>query len=106
MKEKGHPMNHETMSIGKNILTAVISSVVTGAIVFGYSSLQFRDEVHGNTKDLNYVRKDISDIKAQAVSDKIEFSARQNSIAALVQENLKQSTELIQLLRLQQQVVK
>jgi hypothetical protein len=90
---------HETL---KNIYLMALTAIVTASITWNISTEAFIGQVRDNTKDVAYVSKGLDGIKQQVESDRIEFQSRQKSIGDLVQENLKCSTELIQLIKLQQ----
>ena len=86
----------------KNIYLMALTAIVTASITWNISTEAFIGQVRDNTKDIAYVSKGLDSIKQQVESDRIEFQMRQKSIGDLVQENLKCSTELIQLIKLQQ----
>ena len=90
----------------KNIQIILITALVTSSLTFGFTSFLLTDQVHANVRETQYLRQDNESIKESIVNANRDFSQRQDSIAKLVQENLKQSTELIQLLKLQQQFTK
>lgn len=86
----------------KNIYLMALTAIVTASITWNISTEAFIGQVRDNTKDVAYASKELDSIKQQIESDRIEFQSRQKSIGDLVQENLKCSTELIQLIKLQQ----
>ena len=95
-------MNESKNATLKNIYLMALTAIVTASITWNISTEAFIGQVRDNTKDVTYVSKGLDSIKQQVESDRIEFQMRQKSIGDLVQENLKCSTELIQLIKLQQ----
>ena len=90
----------------KNFYLMAITAIVTASITWNISTEAFIGQVRDNTKDVAYLKEELGDCRAQVESDRIEFQNRQKSISELVQDNLKASTELIQLIKLQQQIGK
>jgi len=90
-------------NIVRNVLVNVIVAAVTGAIVFAFTMTSVVGQVNSNRKDVLFLTDAVKDIKAQELADRNDFTSRMTSIAALVQEQTRQSGELIVLLKIQQQ---
>jgi hypothetical protein len=96
-------MSEERMTMGKNIFLIVVTALVTSAITFGVTSESIVTQTHLNTRDIEYLQKRADDGVASDNSMRMDFTARMTSIAALVSEQSRQATELITLIKLQQQ---
>ena len=90
----------------KNFYLMAITAIVTASITWNISTEAFIGQVRDNTKDVSYLKEELADFRTQVESDRVEFQNRQKAISDLVQDNLKASTELIQLIKLQQQIGK
>jgi hypothetical protein len=97
-------MSEQRNETWKNLWLMGVTAFVSASITWNISTEAFIGQVRDNAKDVSYIVKNLDDVKSEVESDRMEFENRQKSIAELVQENLKCSTELIQLIKLQQAI--
>ena len=95
-------MSEQRNDMLKNIYLVAITAVLTASITWNISTEAFIGQVRDNAKDVSYMAKSLDYIKSEVETERAEFQSRQKAISDLVQENLKCSTELIQLIKLQQ----
>lgn len=92
----------------KTIFTTVVSSVVTGAVVFGFTVAgvvgPIKEQIRVEAVQITYLQQSDTEQRAMIAADKAEFVSRISTLTGLVSEQTKENGELITLLRLQNQI--
>lgn len=88
----------------KNILINIVVAAISGAVVFAFTMTSVVGEVHSDTKDIEYLHQENAEIKIQQVRDEDIFNQRILAIANNMSEQGKIATDLITLLKIQQNI--
>ena len=86
--------------IGFNILLALCSA----SIGFGASQMTLASEVHVSTAKVEANRKELDDVRIALREERASTDARIFELTGLMKEQIRNSTELITLIRVQKQI--
>ena len=92
----------------RTIFTAIICSVVTGSVVYGYTIGQvtgpIKEQLKVTSIQIEYLKTADEEQKRMIAADRAEFGSRLSSLANLISEQIRGTGELITLLKLQNQI--